>query len=170
MKTMKRIMFMALALMVLASIMIVPASAREPINEHYLHEFRYYFPMMSRNVYDRGYTIALQRFLLGFPQSSSHIANSGGPDGIYGNGTFNAVKAFQTEAKKTYDSDMQVDGVTGGDTWSAVAYNLTYGGGDVYFYSGNTRVMYPDQVNGRNVLKNLDDTIFHYIVGYVPEM
>lgn len=168
MKTTKRLLVAVLALAMCASFLAFPALADEPISEHAMYEFRNYFPMMSRNSYNRGYTVALQCFLLGFPQSSSYISNSGGVDGSYGNGTFNAVKAFQTEAKKTFLSTMLVDGVTGGDTWAAVARNLTYSNASPYYKSHGLNVMKPDVVNGKNVFVNTWGTAFHTIVGYIP--
>ena len=84
MKTTKRLLVAVLALAMCASFLAFPALADEPISEHAMYEFRNYFPMMSRNSYNRGYTVALQCFLLGFPQSSSYISNSGGVDGSYG--------------------------------------------------------------------------------------
>ena len=170
MKTTKRLLVAVLALAMCASFLAFPALADEPISEHAMYEFRNYFPMMSRNSYNRGYTVALQCFLLGFPQSSSYISNSGGVDGSYGNGTFNAVKAFQTEAKKTFLSTMLVDGVTGGDTWAAVARNLTYSNASPYYKSHGLNVMKPDVVNGKNVLVNTWGTAFHTIVGYIPDL
>lgn len=85
-------------------------------------------------------------------------------------GTFNAVKAFQTEAKKTFLSTMLVDGVTGGDTWAAVARNLTYSNASPYYKSHGLNVMKPDVVNGKNVFVNTWGTAFHTIVGYIPDL
>lgn len=170
MKTTRRLLVTVLALAMCASFLVFPALADEPISEHTKYEFRNYFPMMSRNSYKQGYTVALQCFLKGFPQSSSEISNSGGVDGRYGNGTYNAVVKFQSEAKKTFLPTMQVDGVTGGDTWAAVAHNLTYSNASPYYKSNGVNVMKPDVVNGRNFFVNTWGTAFHPIVGYIPEL
>ncbi|MFJ3762107.1 peptidoglycan-binding protein [Streptomyces sp. NPDC090080] len=46
--------------------------------------------------------------------------SAGGVDGIFGNGTYNAVLAFQREYRSICNSGLSIDGVVGTYTWAAL--------------------------------------------------
>lgn len=180
MKTTRRMLTFALAIIMLVSVMTVTAAAASGnLDSEWRVEFRR-FPTMSRNTYNSSYTRALQRFLSVYPGSDDYVDKNGGIDGIYGNDTFNAVKVVQTEAKNEFITNMYIDGVTGGDTWASVAYYLDYD------YSGSNNVYGYMQYDGYNVMKYHYTTdkgpvlsyygnygaigsVFHDVVGTLPE-
>lgn len=115
MKSLKRTSFHIVALAVLVSMLVLPASASEPMASEWRQEFRAHFPVQKRTSYTYNYTYTLQRFLALYPASQSYIINFGGPDGKFGPGTENAVKAYNGD--RGY---LEVDGSCGPNTWASI--------------------------------------------------
>ena len=165
MKFVKRMLSFVLVLVMMWAI-AVPAFA---LDSEWRYEFRNQFPLLSQGSTKRDYISALQSFLSVYPGASTYIANAGGIDGTYGAGTYNAVRVFQTDAKRDYISTMTVDGIAGGDTWASIAMALRVNG-DYFQYNG-TNVMRKGTYNQKLSLfyRNGGYTYFHTIVGYIPE-
>ena len=164
MKFLKRSTALVLALILLVSVLSVTAfAALEP---EWLTEFRT-FKMLSQGSPHTGYVYALQQFLWAYPSSKQYIVNAGGIDGSFGGGTGNAVRAFQTDAKRDWLPSMAVDGIAGGDTWASVAHYLSqsgqllkYGTSNIMKSAGGVLKYYTYSTLGAT---------FHTINGIVPE-
>lgn len=163
-KLLKRSIALFLALIALISVVSVTALAAE-LDPIWRTEFRR-FKMLSQGSPHTGYVYALQQFLWAYPSTKSYIVNAGGVDGSFGTGTGNAVRVFQTNAKKDWLPSMAVDGIAGGDTWASVAYYLSRSG-SLFHYNGTSVMWYAD-----NQLKyykeNVRGDVFHTIDGTVP--
>jgi len=128
MKLLKRTAVLALAIMMLTSILVLPASA-VLYSPYYSHVCG--FNELYNGSPDNAYIRAAQCFLYHY---SSHtrklIINAGGIDGGYGNGTADAVTAYQTD--KWPDDDnaehkKNRDGRVGPKTWAKIAGDLYVG-------------------------------------------
>lgn len=118
MKVFKRIMMLTLVLAMLASVMVIPASAL-----NWESQFTQ-FQLCSRTAtpYNSNYVRALQRFLQAFRHTSYMITDNGGVDGSFGAGTESAVKTYQFYA---FGGDNnEIDGVVGMGTWEKIADDL----------------------------------------------
>lgn len=166
MKLARRTLSVALVVVVLMAALVIPASALE---SEWLYEFRNQFPTLSQGSSRTAYIYALQRFLLVHPSSKSAMSSAGGVDGVFGAGTGNAVKKFQTYGAQYLLPGMAVDGIAGGDTWVAVAKCLNQSGAYMT-YSGND-VYKTGTYNSKDALysyRNGGYYYFHTIVGEVP--
>ena len=99
--------------------------------------------------------------------SKQYIVNAGGIDGSFGGGTGNAVRAFQTDAKRDWLSSMSVDGIAGDDTWASVAHYLSQSG-QLLKYGGQAIMKTTGSVLKYYTYGALGAT-FHTINGRVPE-
>ena len=78
------------------------------------------FATVSQNS-NSGYVQELQRFLQVYSTTThDYIMNSGGLDGYFGTGTYNAVIYFQT------NRSLSVDGIAGPNTWGKIAELASY--------------------------------------------
>lgn len=146
MKLLKRTVVLALAIMMLTSILVLPASAvlTEPYYSH-VCAFKEIYNGSSENAYIR----AAQCFLYHYSYDTrKEIDNSGGIDGGYGNGTERAVVLYQTDKwPNDYNEEhlKNRDGRVGKKTWTKIADDLyvgyvgaeyaelRYNGGDVIY-------------------------------------
>lgn len=115
MKLAKRTLALVLVVMMIATVMVMPASAADSDWEGYFRNFR----QTSRYNYVSGYACAVQSILLGFDETSETISSSGGVDGMFGAKTAEAVKDFQ------YANDLDDDGIVGSDTWGKMACEMS---------------------------------------------
>lgn len=117
MKYIKRSLALVLVLIMLLTVMVLPASAVGGSWQETIASF----PGRSTNyryVVD-DYTTVIQRFLWCYGGSSrTYIAENGGTDGKYGSGTENAVEDFQAA------EGLEADGKVGPNTWRTIAKNL----------------------------------------------
>lgn len=111
MKMAKRMVALALAVMLVAAVMIVPASAA---SSTWVDRFKN-FTMTSQTSYQSGYASAIQSILLGYSATKSYIEDYGGVDGMFGAKTKEAVKIFQSAYS------LGADGIVGSGTWSKMA-------------------------------------------------
>lgn len=142
MKAMKKTIVFVLVVVMMMSVMSLPASATlvEPYYSH-VSGFVELYNGSTANAYIR----ALQAFLYHYPYTQTTIINGGGIDGGYGNATENAVKIYQ-EKKWPYDST-QWDGRVGTKTWTKIAGDLKVGentGEYAYLCYNSGKVMYVD--------------------------
>ena len=128
MKLLKRTAVLALAIIMLTSILVLPASAAL-YGPYYSHvcAFHELYNGSPENAYIR----AAQCFLYHYSsETRKSIANAGGIDGGYGNGTEYAVTLYQTD-KWPNDYDMEHvknrDGRVGPKTWNKIAGDLYVG-------------------------------------------
>lgn len=131
MKLAKRMLALAIAVMLVIAVLDVPASAA---TAPWPSKFRSFTQTSTYN-YQRGYACAVQSILLDHDVAGSYISNAGGVDGYFGTGTVNAVKAFQG------DEHLAVDGIVGPNTWEWMALRMSQSGNDPYTYlsMGNDR-------------------------------
>ena len=140
MRTVKRSFALVLALVLLVSTMALPAFAADAT---WQNRFAGFTTISSSNYHNyTGYVKAAQRFFLCYSATASIVSESGGVDGIFGDGTVRAVKAFQN-IKGLVD-----DGIIGGNTWKAIASELT-----VSSYSSERIPYYIFRENGQDVIK-----------------
>lgn len=126
MKTAKRMLALAIAVMLVMAVLAVPASAA---TEFWTSRFRSFTQTSAYN-YQRGYACAVQSILLDHKVAGSYISNAGGVDGYFGTGTVNAVKTFQR------DEALGDDGIVGPDTWERMALRMRESGSGSYTYLG----------------------------------
>lgn len=152
MKHLTRMLMMVLAIATLASVLAFPASALTPsLNEYFYNNF----PEQRVGYYDYGYTYAIQRFLYVNPSTTSDIVSSGGIDGMFGNGTKNAVTTFQSEECASEPGCPTIPeseiGKVGKNTWKAIAFMMyeAYPVGYEDWYYHNKRIIKFDYSNNR---------------------
>lgn len=116
MKKVKRVVFLLLILIIVMQAMMLTAFAA---GEPWVTKIGK-FTAINRNNYHNytGYVCAAQRYFLCDPVTSDLIADSGGVDGIFGDGLYNATVAFQAL------HDLDPDGYIGKNTWQAIAGEL----------------------------------------------
>lgn len=170
MRYMKRTLILALVVVMLTSVLVIPAAALEPTWNQYFYDN---FPEQRVGYYHYGYTYALQRFLYVYDTTTqSDIISSGGIDGMYGTGTKNAVVTFQEQFASNNPGVSIVipaseEGKVGQNTWKAIAYMMyeVYLTGYQDWYSGMKKVM--KLVNNSYIQYFIDDYnvggTFHYI-------
>lgn len=131
MKLAKRMLALAVAVMLVMAVLVVPASAA---TSFWTSRFRS-FTQTSMYNYQSGYASAVQSILLDHKAAGSYIASSGYVDGSFGTGTHNAVVAFQRDQK------LDDDGIVGPDTWERMALLMGQSGSGSYTYlsMGNGR-------------------------------
>lgn len=115
MKSFKRALSLVLLLVMMVSILVIPASAASFAMVSRFRGFR----QTSTGNYISGYASAAQSFLLGYSGTSSIIANSGGVDGMFGAKTAEAAAIFQR------NQGLADDGIIGPDTWGAMGSYLS---------------------------------------------
>lgn len=124
MKYVKRNLALALTVIMIVSVMAVPASAATISTINWDTQFSS-FPQLYNGSTQNGYIKMLQRFLLLYPFTYSSIYNAssayGGVDGGFGNKTEAAVKIFQRNALGAGEDD----GYVGTKTWGAIRDMLT---------------------------------------------
>lgn len=157
MKTFKRTLIVALMVVMLASVLVIPAAALDPTWNQYFYNN---FPEQRVGYYHYGYTYAIQRFLYVDPATQSDIVSSGGIDGMFGNGTRNAVITFQEECAEEPGCPSIPEsetGKVGKNTWKAIGYmmNEVYLTGYQDWYWHNKRVM--KLVNNSYIQYYIDD-------------
>ena len=119
MKLTQKFLSVALAVMMIVSVVIIPASAASSL---WQNEFAK-FPELYDGSYAAGYIRMLQRFLYGYSNSTkSSIVAGGGIDGGFGGYTTAAVKSFQGNF-----ADLSNDGRPGAKTWTKIAAVLLDG-------------------------------------------
>lgn len=158
---------LTLVLILLASIMVIPAFASGvPLDPEWRVEFRR-FKMLSQGSPHTQYVCALQQFLWAYPNTRTYIVNAGGVDGSFGSATGTAVRVFQADAQLEWLPTMSVDGIAGGDTWASVAYYLSRNGSN-FNYEGTNVMQLKD-----GVLKYYNQyslgSAFHTVVGSLPD-
>lgn len=126
MKLAKRMLALAVAVMLVMAVLVVPASAA---TSFWTSRFRSFTQTSTYN-YQRGYAFAVQSILLDHNVAGSYISSAGGVDGYFGTGTVNAVKAFQE------DESLDNDGIVGPDTWERMALRMKQSGSGSYTYLG----------------------------------
>lgn len=131
MKTMQRVMMLALVVVMLASIMVLPASAAT----YWQSEFANFKPVSAyyASIYP-GYLWAMQSFLFAHPETQDEMSGST-HDGVWGSKTRAAIIDFQRYKGLTQDA------IAGTATWNAVAAELsseTTSWAGVSFYRLNT--------------------------------
>lgn len=114
MKLAKRTLALVLVVMMVATVMVMPASAAGSDWEGYFRSFR----QTSQYNYISGYAAAVQSILMGFDETSETISKSGGVDGMFGAKTAEAVEDFQ------YYNGLGDDGIVGPDTWGKMACKM----------------------------------------------
>lgn len=131
MKLAKRMLALAMVVMLVMAILVVPASAA---TSFWTSRFRSFTQTSTYN-YQRGYAYAVQSILLDHDVAGRYISNAGGVDGYFGTGTVNAVKAFQG------DELLDDDGIVGPDTWERMALRMgqSNSGSYTYLSMGNNR-------------------------------
>ena len=110
------------------------------------------FPTQRTDSYSTEYTAALQRILMDYGGTpASKMRSAGGMDGVYGNGTKNAVASLQS------DQDINNDGICGRNTWGALYGTLKFTtsnnkkyGRPVYGYSVNNSAPYDIRCSSTN--------------------
>ena len=145
MRTVKRSFALVLVLVLLVSTMALPAFAASTTWQNRFADFT----MISSSNYHNytGYVKAAQRFFLCYSATASILSDSGGVDGLFGDGTVRAVKAFQNI------KGLDDDGIIGENTWKAIAAELTvsaYSAGSVpyyIFYENSEKVTYANYVS-----------------------
>lgn len=138
MKLAKRMLALAVAVMLVMAVLVVPASATLP-PPFYSHVCG--FVELYNGSTANGYVRAIQAFLYHYPYTQTTIINGGGIDGGYGNATESAVKIYQQ--KKWPNTPSEWDGRVGTKTWTKVAGDLIKKnvGSETYLNYGNGRVM-----------------------------
>lgn len=142
MKIMKKSVVFVLVVIMLMSIMALPASALSDPYYSHISGFKTLYNGSTENAYIR----ALQAFLYHFPYTQTTIISGGGIDGGYGNATESAVKIYQQ--KKWPNDQTQWDGRVGPKTWAKIAgdlYSGDYGLHEVYLCYNGGHVMYVDE-------------------------
>lgn len=148
MKHLKHMLILVLMVVMLTSVLAIPAAALSPTWNDYFYNN---FPEQRVGYYHYGYTSAIQRFLYVNPTTQSDITSSGGIDGMFGNGTKNAVTTFQEECADEPGCPTiptSEIGKVGKNTWKAIAFMMyeVYPTGyeDWYQCVGNKRVIKAD--------------------------
>ena len=124
----KKMIALLVAVITIVSMMAIPASALVPSWNSYIQNN---FPEQRVGYYHYGYTYMIQRFLYVNPDIKSYIVSSGGIDGMFGNGTKNAVRIFQDECNSSDElpdidtSSSGEPGKVGRQTWYAIAYAMS---------------------------------------------
>lgn len=140
MKTLKRASALMIAVMLLMSIVALPASALSN------YDIFYHFPLVTKSM-GSGYmsaAVAIQKFLLLYsPISYNQINANGGTDGYFGNGSANATQYFQGQ------EGLGVDGKVGSLTWMKIGELLFDGSGvdslsPYYWYPNNSNAYIED--------------------------
>lgn len=110
MKIFKRTLVSALVIIMIMSIMAMPASAVSDSNF-------YHFPLVTKSM-GNGYmsaAVAVQKFLMLYdPISYNRVATNGGTDGFFGEGSANAAIHFQSQ------ENLDPDGKVGSLTWMKI--------------------------------------------------
>lgn len=134
MKTTKRAISLVLAIMIVMTVVALPASAATISGINWSNQFQS-FPELYNGSTQNGYIKMLQRFLLVYPVTYSSIYNAsssyGGVDGGFGNRTQAAVELFQTYTLGSGEAD----GYVGPKTWGAIRTRL-YLSSDELLYNG----------------------------------
>lgn len=115
MKLAKRTLALVLVVMMVATVMVMPASAAGSDWEGYFRSFR----QTSQYNYISGYASAVQSILLGFTYTDDYIRDYGGVDGMFGSKTADAVWAFQDK------HGLGADGIVGPNTWGKMACEMS---------------------------------------------
>lgn len=148
MKAMKKTIVFALVVVMMMSVMSLPASAAlvEPYYSH-VSGFVELYNGSTANAYIR----AVQCFLYHYSYATrNEITNAGGIDGGYGNGTENAVIMYQKDKWPNDNNPEHVknrDGRVGPKTWTKIAGDLKVGestGEYAYLCYNSGKVMYVD--------------------------
>lgn len=112
MKLTRKFLSMALAVLMIMSVLIIPASAASSL---WQNEFAK-FPELYEGSYAAGYIRMLQRFLYGYSDKAhGEIVLDGGVTGIFDVHTTEAVKIFQG------NTGLGKDGRPGEQTWRKIA-------------------------------------------------
>ena len=139
MKRTKRLLAIFLSVIMVASIMIMPASAATISTVNWAGAIAG-FPELYNGSSQGGYIKFLQRFLTEYNSvTRNYIIDHGGVDGGYGDWTTDAVKVFQAK------TGLANDGITGGNTWTKITTFLTQNG--AYLLSSSNT-----QYAGQNVV------------------
>ena len=110
MKTLKQVLVVALVIIMMMSIMAMPASAVVDSNF-------YHFPLVTKSMSNRymSAAVAVQKFLILYdPISYNLVAANGGTDGFFGGGSANAASHFQNR------ENLDPDGKVGSLTWMKI--------------------------------------------------
>lgn len=139
MKMAKKTMALALAVMMVMTIMVVPASAASAT---WVGRFKK-FAKTSIDSYQTGYTKAVQSILLKYNDATEDlVANSGGVDGLFGSNTKLAVEEFQDDTG-IVDSDDTNYGKVNDTTWGKMAevlYVPSSGNPTLFRMNGRTAI------------------------------
>lgn len=157
MKLVRKTMALVLAVVMMVSIMALPASAAS-LSYYIKMQFDHFDTVFYNNQYS-GYTVALQRFLQCYSTAYAIILknaekyNNQGVDGIFGEYTYSALTKYQGI------KGLDPDGWAGSLTWKKVANDL----------SENSYAAYKIlSVNGGSVIGAFmrDDGLPNYFIYY----
>ncbi len=136
MKTSKRIIAAVLMVMMLASVMVLPAAAADVDWCKRISTFKEISKSTGGSA--PGYTIPLQNFLSEYRDDyCSILAQAGGIDGNFGQATEKCVRDYQDQR------GLKVDGFVGSKTWYAIGENLEdeFCNVNIKFKVGNTYII-----------------------------
>jgi len=124
MKLFKQTTVLAIVIVMLMSILVVPAFAAGIVWQNAFATF----PELYQGHTANGHIKFLQRFLYCYSNDTKNILieNGHGIDGGYGPQTEEAVKHFQDDFKDTSEP-LVVDGRAGENTWRRIAKLMVYG-------------------------------------------
>ncbi len=149
MKRTKRIVGLCVCMMLLVSLMVLPASAAT--NPDFYH-----FPLVTKSM-GNGYmsaAVAAQKFLLLYdPITYSRVKSSGGTDGFFGSGSANAAEYFQAA------EHLGVDGKVGSLTWLKMCELMS----SVEGYDSFAPYYYLPNNSGKRIAS---EEVIYYINGY----
>lgn len=126
MKCAKRIFALAFAVVMILSVVSIPASA---LSTTWVNEFKTFPELHEEEIgFYPGYTKAAQRFLICADEDvwGVRIRGAGGTDGLYGDVTADCVEEYQRRKGISDDRDL------GEETWSMIAT-------DLFFAESNTQ-------------------------------
>lgn len=131
MKSIKKLMALFLAVMMIMAILVVPASAATSRWRGHFQKFA----VTKRTNYQTGYTCAVQSILMAYNDVTMDlIGGHGAIDGIFGSHTEDAVKIFQG------DMGLTKDGSVGPATWGAMADALREDESNVLWMHGRPAI------------------------------
>lgn len=151
MKQVRKTMVLALVVIMVMSIMVLPASAAS-LSYYVKMQFNHFQTVYYNNQYS-GYTVALQRFLQCYSPTYANILRNAnkngnqGVDGWFGEYTYSALTEYQGA------KGLDPDGWAGSDTWNKIANDLSE---DTY---ADYKIL---SVNNKSVIGVYTD-------GYLPE-
>lgn len=142
MRQTKRIFVLLLTVVMIATVIALPASADDFLESKFES-----FPQQSTSSYSSGYTGAVQIYLASISDHTMALINSSGRiDGVYGGKTAEAVKWVQEHLFFPGQSN-EWDGVCGSKTWKKIGAGSTFIRSETDSDTGHTYAVYYVQDN-----------------------